>query len=250
MNPVKETITKGESQQEFRKRMTDAYFDVARHYHAIVAPFTFMVSIYICDLLDEIEENKKLYRFTVKKNVAKVREAFDEYARNIEKALNITKDGCGRNRNALVQQIGVELLSSLDTDISRLTFAVKNFLDKNNEDDSDFRSRLEVGSALLYINGILFNDMFIQYKNKYGADFSQDFAVGRMEKAIHYYTLILDKLCRTTKKIDLNEDESIQLGCRIILKKASQHETINKAGAAAMRRDPLYQKILEEENAE
>ena len=140
MNYVYNTIHRG-NPEAFAKKIRDTYEDACKRFYATIAPFNAIAIIVLDEALDAIEE-----RGMMKHEVKRIAKAIDkqkvQYRTNLLGAMSNRRDGLGKNRYMLIQNMSVELYEEIEHDLFLIGMGIKQVLDKNRVCDSKYKRPL------------------------------------------------------------------------------------------------------------
>ncbi len=129
-----------------------------------------------------------------------------------------------------------------------LRMALKSFLDRHGEKDSDIKSYAVLANVMLSVAVIQF-DAFWNTHTAQGVDLRQDFAIGRLQGVFSAWRSAVEGIPFITTE-DPQTDKNVNLGVEVLLRQINNTDTINGAGAHALELNPDRLEIIEKKKLE
>lgn len=190
---------------------------------------------WLYDTVEELEQDKRLYRHEVKRWAKEAKRRFDEYER-----VHLTDHGG-------LKSFYVDYLDCMDERVrphtEKMYWAIKNRIDKERIEGSALFAKVELTLTLLeysvYVYDFLINDV----RESSGYDFDRYLKPARLSDTVKAWRELERIVCKTPgRHIDLNEDPTCTLGFRCIERMLTSEDVLNDAAMEAIR---LHPKVLE-----
>lgn len=194
-----------------------------------------IASIVTTDMIDELSEDEKIYRFGIKRHCGIIEKEIHRLNKEISERLN------DKHYVFVASDFGMMLYEALEKDIEKLKWSIAQVFTKHKEEDAIRKSNIMTSVALV--------DLAVSYAadnvKKIGSrtislgggkilDIAKTIKPLRMDVVAHSLKCIKDELCdKSSNDIDLNNDKNCSLAVDIILNKLENYEllmsVLNKA---------------------
>lgn len=187
---------------------------------------------WLFDAVEMMEQDKKLFRFTIKHEAHFCKKMFNDY----EKA-HLTDHGG-------MKQFYIDYLDVMDDRVQphaeKMYWAIKNRLDKENVENSALFAKMQMATTLIDYSVYLYDYLIADVKATRGYDFDRIMRPARLKGLERCWTALCNRVCKLPKgvTIDLNEDTVCMLGFRCIENILTNEDELNRAGGEALRLNP------------
>ena len=188
--------------------------------------------------MDEAVEAMKaagLYRQQVKRDAQRAIEEYHKY----EKLCIDWFKGYKDDRYYLWQDLIGKATERLEPDVTKLYYAVKNKIDSYKVPNSIALAKVQTAMAMISLANLLFDEMVTKYQKQTPVRISDMFKAWRLTgceslwRVVGYLTGT-----QVMANIDLSQDESCQLGIRVILQRYETAAFLNIAAKEALELNP------------
>lgn len=134
-----------------------------------------------------------------------------------------------------------------------LRMAIKSFLDRHGEKDSEIKSYAVLANVMFSASVMQF-DAFWNTHSAQGIDLRADFAIARLQGAFSAWRMAVESIPFSTKD-DPQLDKNVTLGVEVLLKQMNNATTINLCGTQALEMNPdrvaaIKERIEKNQNSE
>lgn len=245
MNYVYNTIHRG-NPEAFAQKIRDTYEDACKRFYATIAPFNAIAIIVLDEAMDAIEE-RGLMKHEVKRIAKVIDKQKMQYRTNLLGAMSNRRDGLGKNRYMLIQNMSVELYEQIEHDLFLIGMGIKQVLDKNRICDSQFKTSIVMANTILNFACQLFDEFFKAYRERTMADFHFDFVLGRLGGLLDNFIRISRIIAPDIANVDFDSDNNCQIAFAALNHKIADGDALNTAGERAMMKDEVFKAYIEEE---
>ncbi len=188
--------------------------------------------------MDEAVEAMKeagLYRQQVKRDAQRAIEEYHKYEKLCIEWFKGYKD----ERYYLWQDLIGKATERLEPDVIKLYYAVKNKIDSYKVPNAIALAKVQTAMAMISLANLLFDEMVTKYQKQTPVRISDKFKAWRLTgceslwRVVGYLTGT-----QVMANIDLSQDESCQLGIRVILQRYETAVFLNIAAKEALELNP------------
>lgn len=248
MNYVYHTLHKGDP-EGWSKKLRDTYEDVNKRFYATIIPFDYISLVIMDDALDTIELRGQM-KHQVKKIAKNIERQKGVFRSSLRDAMTARKDGLGKNRFYLIQNMSLELYKILEHDLFLMQMSIKQVIDKAKLPDSSFKAAIVMANTMLNFACQLSDEYFKAYRERTMTDFHFDFILGRLTGIQQDFIRISKILCPDIAGVDFDSDNNCQTAFSVINHKVADGDAINAAGEKAMKEDEVYRTYLDDQAKE
>lgn len=186
-------------------------------------------------MTDAVEQLKERgwYRQRVKHNATKAWGVVKDYQRKLHATLD--RNGSYQYYMDLADFYCDEMRPHVDN----LRYAIKAWLDKRREEDTQVKSYVLTAEAMLQYNILLFDTYFKAQETKTGVDIAKWFLAARMDKVKGYWSEMCDALPFGRYGIhEMEQDPQCDLAVRCIMTQGNNNDVIERCGLRALEYNP------------
>ena len=189
--------------------------------------------IYACGVIDKIAERPELYRQMVKRSCKALEQADTRWTKVLAERLK------GTAYMYSVQDFGLEIYKSMETDIMKLNFAIRNAIGRYKADDIPLMADVITMKFLVELavsfteKGIdTLSGYTLRTRPHYRLDATASLKPLLIADALRHAKAIHRELCRTRDGggcVELCRDEGVGNGIKALLNKLQSGEAMNAA---------------------
>lgn len=154
----------------------------------------------------------------------------------------------GDDRYGLWQDLVGRAADKLQPDINRLLFAIKNVIDRAGVRNSMTLARIQAGLACITLSTLLYDTMVEKFQRMTTEPLAGHFAGGRLTAVENHWKAVGELTGKVVMAdVNLRDDETCQLGIRVLLQRYEMADFLNEASHEALQLNPQVMKYLKDD---
>lgn len=193
----------------------------------------------IYDLVEWMQQDKKLFRLQVKHYATLALKEFKAYER-----IHYRNFG---NRYSLFIDYLDTIEEAVTPDVEKLYWSSKMVMDKLHEPKSDLFAKVETAVIMTEISCAVYDRVLEITREQSGFDFDRFMRPGRLSNALHWLVELRSLICRQQNRASLTElvnDPTCNLAAKVLMRKLTDYDLLGESCKKALSYHPELEETL------